>query len=105
MGCASSWMWLMWMWMLMSILMLMLMMPDYATCRLCERLKGQARRHREAAGLSLRDLGLQLGDVVRVVQYVVWVLFCSVSTPEPEPEPGQINKNRLPLNTQVAREV
>lgn len=29
----------------------------------------------------------------------------SVSTPEPEPEPGQINKNRLPLNTQVAREV
>lgn len=75
MGCASSWMWLMWMWMSMSILMLMLMMPDYATCRLCERLKGQARRHREEAGLSLRDLGLRLGDVVRVVQYVVWVLF------------------------------
>lgn len=75
MGCASSWMWmLMWMWMLLSILMLM--MPDYATCRLCERLKGQARRHREQEelGLSLRDLGLRLGDVVRVI-YVVWVLF------------------------------
>lgn len=81
------------MWMLMS----MLMMPDYATCRLCERLKGQARRHREA--------GLSLG-----FGYATWrrspsCSLGSVTVSVPELGPGQINKNRLPLNTQVAREV
>lgn len=41
----------------MSMPMLMLMMPDYATCRLCERLKGQARGV-ASEGLSLGFLGL-----------------------------------------------
>lgn len=43
--------------MLMAMSMLMLMMPDYATCRLCERLKGQARGV-ASEGLSLGFLGL-----------------------------------------------
>lgn len=54
-----------------------------------------------AGGGGIEFEGFGFATWRRSPSYICSLGSVSVSTPEP----GQINKNRLPLNTQVAREV